>query len=412
MVIFILKANKPPALRRKYAGAHVHLEVCMVTGSRELIRNLNRKLVLETIINDGPLSRAAISKKLGLTKATISAIVQELLDTSYVKEIGSDDTSHGRKPILLTFCRENGFILTLDLGVESTTLMICDLLGRNCRVFQYPLHPSRENVLPFLTQILERHLTSLPATPFGVVGISIGIHGTVLKNEITFAPNYDLAGFPLAQELEQHFQLPVLLENEANLSALAEKTFVENHKNLIHISIHSGVGAGIILEHNLYTGTYGTAGEFGHTIVEPDGIGCPCGNRGCLEQYISDPAILGFYQELLKQDTLPSLDDLVMAFHKKEPSAITAIERYAKYLACGINNLWNLFCPECIVINSLLITYLPDIIPMVTNRLSRRFHSTSELRISSLQDTGVLLGGVRICTCRFLEIEKLCLMQQ
>ncbi|MBS6195004.1 MAG: ROK family transcriptional regulator [Clostridiales bacterium] len=381
----------------------------MVTGSRELIRDMNRKLVLETIINEGPLSRAAISKKLGLTKATISAIVQELLDTAYVEEIGSDDTSFGRKPILLRFCRQNGYIFTLDLGVESATLMYCDLLGRNCRLFQYPLHPNRENILPFLLQILNMHLASLPPTPFGVVGVSLGIHGTVQNNRITFTPNYDLAGISLAEDLQKALHLPVWLENEANLSALAEKTFVENHKNLIHISIHSGVGAGIILEHNLYKGIGGTAGEFGHTIVEPDGILCPCGNHGCLEQYISLPSILRFYCSQKGSDDSLSVDDLVSAYRKNEPEALKTAERFVKYLSCGINNLWNLFCPECITINSLLTTYLPDLLPMVSARLSPRFHSSCTLKLSSLQDTGVLLGGVRICAGKFLELDKLCL---
>ena len=95
----------------------------MVTGSRELIREMNRRLVLETVINDGPLSRAAISKKLGLTKATISAIVQDLLEEQYIEEIGSDQTQYGRKPILLQFCRQNGYIIALDLGVERTVLI-------------------------------------------------------------------------------------------------------------------------------------------------------------------------------------------------------------------------------------------------------------------------------------------------
>ena len=102
----------------------------MVTGSRELIREMNRRLVLETVINGGPLSRAAISKKLGLTKA-ISAIVQDLLEEQYIEEIRSDQTQYGRKPILLQFCRQNGYIIALDLGVERTVLMVCDLLDQN-----------------------------------------------------------------------------------------------------------------------------------------------------------------------------------------------------------------------------------------------------------------------------------------
>ena len=202
----------------------------MVTGSRELIREMNRRLVLETVINDGPLSRAAISKKLGLTKATISAIVQDLLEEQYIEEIGSDQTQYGRKPILLQFCRQNGYIIALDLGVERTVLMICDLLGQNCRLHQYNCPLERDTSIDFLLQLIRNQIRLLPATPFGVVGIGIGIHGTVCRNEITFTPNYDLADLPIKDTLEDALEIPVWLENEANLSALAEKTFVENHK--------------------------------------------------------------------------------------------------------------------------------------------------------------------------------------
>ena len=215
----------------------------MVTGSRELIREMNRRLVLETVINDGPLSRAAISKKLGLTKATISAIVQDLLEEQYIEEIGSDQTQYGRKPILLQFCRQNGYIIALDLGVERTVLMVCDLLGQNCRLHQYNCPLERDTSINFLLQLIRNQIRLLPATPFGVVGIGIGIHGTVCRNEITFTPNYNLADLPIKDTLEDALEIPVWLENEANLSALAEKTFVENHKNLIHVSIHAGVGA-------------------------------------------------------------------------------------------------------------------------------------------------------------------------
>ena len=379
----------------------------MVTGSKELIREMNRKLVLETIINEGPLSRAAIAKMLGLTKATVSSIVQDLLDTLYVEEIGSDQTTHGRKPILLQFCRQNGHILALDLGIDTVTLMTCDLLGKNSKLHQYHQQLNENNALPFLTQIIRLNIDALPQVPFGVIGISLGIHGTVKHNEITFTPNYSLAGLPLSRELEKTFGVPVWLENEANLSALAEKTFVENHKNLIQVSIHSGVGAGIILENNLYTGIGGTAGEFGHMIVEANGLPCRCGNHGCLEQYISEPAVLNYYSSQKGMDYLPTMDDLISSYMNREPEAVNTILRFAKYLACGINNLWNLFCPECIIINSQIITYLPEVLRITAEHLPKRFVHQCNLRASALQDSAVLLGGVRTCISNFLGIEKL-----
>ena len=135
-----------------------------------------------------------------------------------------------------------------------------------------------------------------------------------------------------------------------------KKTFVENHKNLIHVSIHAGVGAGIILDHHLYTGLAGTAGEAGHMIVQPGGRSCPCGNHGCLEQYISEPAVLSRYRELSGRTTV-SIDDLVWSYNQKEADALglyflmnsltnlTRCSRNEKNPVFGINNLWNLFLP-------------------------------------------------------------------
>ena len=362
----------------------------MVTGSRALIREMNRRLVLETVINDGPLSRAAISKKLGLTKATISAIVQDLLEEHYIEEIGSDQTQYGRKPILLRFCRQNGYIIALDLGVERTVLMVCDLLGQNCRLHQYNCPLERDTSIDFLLQLIRNQIRLLPATSFGVVGIGIGIHGTVCRNEITFTPNYNLADLPIKDTLEDALEIPVWLENEANLSALAEKTFVENHKNLIHVSIHAGVGAGIILDHHLYTGLAGTAGEAGHMIVQPGGRSCPCGNHGCLEQVASATGIARLAREALAAT-----------------AALAVMDEFTTYLACGINNLWNLFSPECIILNSQLTAYLPQLLPEILQKLSPRFRATCHLKLSTLQDTGVLLGAARVCISKYLGTEKL-----
>ena len=121
---------------------------------------------------------------------------------------------------------------------------------------------------------------------------------------------------------------------------LAEKTFVENHKNLIHVSIHAGVGAGIILDHHLYTGLAGTAGEAGHMIVQPGGRSCPCGNHGCLEQYISEPAVLPLPGVIRPHHGLHRRSGLV--YNQKETAALAVMDEFTTYLACGINNLWNL----------------------------------------------------------------------
>src|SRR5699024_1484786 len=114
---------------------------------------------------------------------------------------------------------------------------------------------------------------------------------------------YDLDQIDLAFELQQALDMPVYVENEANLTALAETSFSTNKLNLVSVSIHSGIGAGIIINGELYHGRNGHSGEVGHMILYPHGVACPCGNKGCLEQYCSEKAILQQYRLLKADDT-------------------------------------------------------------------------------------------------------------
>ncbi len=382
------------------------MEGIMVTGSKELIRDMNRHLILAEIINKGPLSRAAIAKESGLTKATVSAIVQTLLDEQLVTEIGSDDTSRGRKPILLSFCQEAGCILSVDLGVDHITALTADLKGEHCRLRQYPNHFKREQLTEGLLTIMESSMRELPPSPYGVVGISIGIHGVVHHNHISFTPYYDYAGLDLAAAVSSRFSIPVILENEANLSIIGEKAFCYNYPNMAGISVHSGVGMGLIVDGKLYTGCSGCAGEFGHTIVEADGRPCPCGNHGCLEQYASERALL---QEYVRRKGLShiSAETFMDACAKSDPDAVLLLEQFVKYMSIGINNILNVFNPDVIVINSAFTVYSKEIMKQLENRLENRMRRYCRILPSGLQDSSILLGGIYLSTRNFLGIDEL-----
>ena len=374
----------------------------MVRGSKELIRDINTHLVLEVILNDGPVSRAAISAKLGLTKATVSAIVSVLIEEGMVREIGSESAKLGRRPILLEFCAQNGHILSIDLGVDTIVAFTSDLKGNNCGLTLYRNRYSREKILDALCSIIERTIKKLKETPFGVVALCIGIHGTVHENEVTFTPYYDYAGLPFAKTLAEAFGVPVFLENEANLSVIGEKCFCFHAKNLIGISVHAGIGVGIILNDTLYTGSKGNAGEFGHTIVEAHGRKCPCGNLGCLEQYASERAILSDYAKALGEKSV-TIDRLIADYNARDEIALAMVDRFVSYISVGINNLFNTFDPEVIVINSGFTIYIPDLVDRIAAQLKNRMNDCSIVP-SGLQDTSILLGGVCVCIYHFLGV--------
>ncbi len=377
----------------------------MVTGSKELIRDINMNLVLETIINHTAISRAAIAKHLGLTKATISAIVQELINKKLVIEIGSDDTSLGRKPILLSLHKKAGYVVCIDIGVDTTSALVSDLIGEDCSLKQIKTPKNTSNIVNVLIDLIES--MKLPKdAPYGLVGITLGIHGVITNNQVSFAPYYNLSGINLAEGLEQHFYTPVYLENEANLSVIGEKTFQYDYSNIANISVHSGIGLGIIINHQLYTGYNGRAGEFGHTIIAVDGKQCPCGNKGCFEQYASERSLLS---EFAKSKNLQevSFDDFSDAYKVNDPDAVKIMDDFVKFMSIGINNILNAYNPDIVIINSSFTINFPHITELIEDALSSKMNSYLRIVPSILQDTSILLGGICLAIKGFLGVELL-----
>lgn len=377
----------------------------MVTGSKELIRDINTHLVLETIINQASISRAGTAKLLGLTKATVSAIVQDLINRKLVIEIGSDDTSLGRKPILLSLNKKAGYVISIDLGVDTISALVSDLAGEDCILKQIRTPKSSSGIVKEIINLIES--MKLPAnTPYGLVGITLGIHGVTIHNEVSFAPYYNISGSNLAEGLGQHFGVPIYLENEANLSVIGEKTFQYDYSNIANISIHSGIGLGIIINGQLYTGYNGRAGEFGHTIVEIDGRPCPCGNFGCLEQYVSERVLLNEFAKLKGLEEA-DFNYYRQMYENNDPAALQIMDQFIKYMSVGINNILNAYNPEIVIINSSFTIHFPHVLQKIEDALKSKMNSYIRIVPSVLQDTSILLGGACVAIKNFLGINNL-----
>lgn len=377
----------------------------MPTGSQEYIRDMNRSLVLEAVIRHAPVSRADLSKILHLTKATISNIVQELIDRGFVLEVGSGSAPMGRKPILLTFNQQCGHVISVDFGVRRTVIMTSDPLGRSCEVHEYS-SCTELPLMEYLIRLLHQTIESLPQTPYGVLGISIGIYGVVCDDTVLFTPYYDLKYSNIRTLLEEEFHVPVIVENEANLSVIGEAAFGEGHKNMIFLNMHEGVGMGILVNGQLYKGQNGYAGEFGHTILFPDGRSCPCGNHGCLEQYISESAILREFARGHGKSSA-TVDEFLHAYTQEDPAAEKALEEFVHYTAVSLNTILHTFNPDIIVLNSAFTNYIPGLLERITASIQNRLRWYLHVVPSQLQDVSALMGGICLCTARFLGIREL-----
>lgn len=374
----------------------------MNTGNQELIRELNRAYVLKTLIQSSPLSRADLAKKCHLTKATISAIVQELLDARLIREIGSGETALGRKPILLQFNQTCGYAVSIDIGVHAFTVLISDLKGESCTLKEYK-REGFEITIDELSGIISRTLAAVPSCPYGVVGICLGVYGVVDGKEVLFTPHYHLEHKKdFCRLLEEKFHLPFFIENDANLSVLGEAVLHYDQKNMIYLNIHSGIGSGILIGGKVFKGKRGYAGEIGHTILVPNGRPCSCGNRGCLEQYASETAILRDYASS-KGLVRVSIEDFVRDYQRQLPQAQKLIEDFILYISICINNLILTYNPELIILNSSFTSYIPGLCERISNALDNVNRDSVRLVTGQMQDVSELLGGVAICSEHFIE---------
>lgn len=380
---------------------------------RYSLRENNEQLVLTTLIEQPAISRAQISKRLGLNKATVSDIANKLIDNQFILEIGNGDstTSGGRKPILLQINKQAGLTLTIDLGYDYLSYLVTYLNGEVVEKVTVPILINQSNCVELIQQTLLKVTHLAEDVPYGIVHLAIAVHGIVNNNRIIFTPYYDLDQMDLHEQLTEHINIPISIENEANLSVLAERTFSTMVSNLVSISVHSGVGAGIIVNGELYHGRDGRSGEIGHTILYPHGKDCPCGNKGCLEQYCSQKAVLSSLQQLKSNSTL-TLEDLVAFYQAGDKESLHLIEQFATYISIGINNAIASYGPEKIFLNSTLIQEIPELLPMIKENMKSSFSLETPIERSILAEKAILLGGAALSIQHFFHLSTLPLISR
>ena len=198
-----------------------------VTGDQALVKKLNKSIVLHTIRKHSPISRARVSDMTGLNKATVSNLVAELCSEELVTEAGPGVSSGGRKPLILHFNSMAGSVIGIELGVKQMTAMLCDLGGGILEEVQYALD---DHSLPYVLEEMKKMISGLlakaPETPNGIVGIGIGVPGMVDEDGVVlFAPNLGWEMAPLRASLEEAFDVPITIDNEANAGAQGELNF-------------------------------------------------------------------------------------------------------------------------------------------------------------------------------------------
>jgi predicted NBD/HSP70 family sugar kinase len=304
-----------------------------------------------------PLSRPDLSLATGLSAASVTNVIRELLDEGIVLETGLADSDGGRPRAMLGMNPEYGYVIGVDVGETRTRVEMFDLAMTEKAKAEYPLNALDHNVDIVVGQILSginAVLADSGVDPAKILGVGIGVPGIIEQGleVLVHGQTYGWDAVPLGRLLRAGTDLPLFFDNGAKTMGQAELWFGAGRgaRNAIVVLIGSGVGASLISDGSTYRGATSSAAEFGHITVVTGGRRCRCGATGCLEAYAGAEAILERYgRPMAARDQEAALAELIEAADTS-PLAAAILEETAQYLGAGIGSLINLFNPERVVI--------------------------------------------------------------
>lgn len=328
-------------------------------GNRDLMRALNRSTVLNAIKTHGPIARAEVARRIGLSPATVTGITANLIQEDLIFEKDTGDSSGGRRPILLAINPRGGCVIGIKLTETQLIGALTDLEANVIAMHIRPLASrSQAKTLDSLVQLVSSLLKSSGFAKSRLLGVGLGLAGIVdaEKGMLRQSPYLGWRDLPLRQLLRARVRVPVYVDNDVNTLTLAEKWFGAGQglDHFLTVTVGRGVGLGIVVNGQFYRGASGGAGEFGHMVMDPEGPVCACGKRGCLEAFVGDPGLLYMAAQAARRGDLveapASVLELVALAESGNLAARAILARAGEILGRGLANLINVFDPQRIIV--------------------------------------------------------------
>lgn len=324
-------------------------------GNRNLIRSINRSIILNCIKTKEPISRAVLAEITQLSPATVTSIISDLIAEELVLETEAGVSRGGRRPIMLTLNPMGGLVIGVKLMENQAVAALTDL---NCNVLQKAsiqiTNGQVDAVVSSLVALVNDLVTRASIKKKQLLGIGVGLAGVVdsKRGILRQSPFLGWKDTPLRDLLQEKLKVPVYIDNDVNTLTLGERWLGNGlqEDNFIVITVGRGIGMGIVMNGQMYRGTSGGAGEFGHVCIDPNGPRCDCGKRGCLESYLGDRAILQSARVKLGRD-IQDFEELLSIIKGGNELAASVFSDAGKLLGQELANLTNILDPKLILIS-------------------------------------------------------------
>jgi predicted NBD/HSP70 family sugar kinase len=379
------------------------------------LRRENRAAVMWSLCLDKPRSRHDLSAATGLSPASVTNVIRELIDEGIVVETGLAESDGGRPRAILAMNPGYGYVIGVDIGETRTRVELFDLTMTERALVEYPLDRVTEHdvdvVVGQIADGLRTVLADSGVAAEQVLGVGVGVPGIIEQGPevLVHGQTYGWDAVPLERLLRAHTDLPLKFDNGAKTMGQAEMWFGAGRgaRNAIVVLIGSGVGASLISGGATYRGATSSAAEFGHVMLAAGGRKCRCGSTGCLEAYAGAEAILERYgRPMAADDQELALAELIEAAGTS-PVAAAILDETAQYLGAGIGTLINLFNPERVILGGwagLLLggRLLPGIRESARQHSLRHPFAATSIGLGQLGPSVVALGAATLPMESFL----------
>ncbi|MBN2386234.1 MAG: ROK family transcriptional regulator [Anaerolineales bacterium] len=333
------------------------------------VKNINKHSVLDLIrFTPGGISRVEIARQLGLTRAAVTAIVNDLQACGIIREAESLTSHNGRPPIVLEINASRGHVIGVDFGASHLSILVADLGARIVEETEIAIEiqAGPETCLAEADRLLHETLDKANISLEEVLAIGVGVPGPIVTEAGTVVsppimPGWDR--YPIRDTLYKRWETPLSLGNDAEMGALGEWAAGagRGEHNLAYIKVGSGIGAGLLLDGQIYRGVTGSAGEIGHLTIDENGPLCTCGNHGCLEAVASGHAIARQAQEAVSKGQRTQLSaiqpvetisarDVAAAARRGDLLSQQILNKAGSHIGIAIAGLVNLFNPGMVII--------------------------------------------------------------
>jgi len=319
-------------------------------GSTASLRPANQRRVIELLRahGEGAITQADIARSTGLASATVSNIVRALTASGLI----DTEPGSGRRGTVVRLSRAAGMVAGIDVGHTHLAVAVADLSGRVLAETRQPLEPDHayETALDLATSLLDDVLARTGLAIADVRTIGMGLPAPISDDVVrssAILPGW--VGVNASAVTQARFGCPVHIDNDANLGALAEHRVgvAQDVDDLVFVKVSSGVGAGLIINGEIFRGAHGSAGEIGHLTLDEQGPVCRCGSRGCLEAYASTGTVTAMMASQLPGATI---DEIFKAAHEGNVAAMRLLEDAGLHLGWGLASVVNLLNPGMVVV--------------------------------------------------------------